>query len=255
MKVPAHEDNASLHIIPLENNGEFKENGKDCTRVPFVNWNLQLNYWKQNLKDTKAKILVIDTLTSFAQLEKGEGFDAGVIASKMTQLKQAVAAINRDIAIVIIHHTRKEQDGHIDFDSIANSFMLRAATDCNMIFRLAGKKNPKQRLLKVESRLASEYELTLELDDNMGYKVVPDRASSAGDEAEVDEEAAIWNACQAHPEYEELGEKKLGRTLQISHNQVNRFRKRYGPRYFTNARKNGTLESLTPPGEFPRKAK
>jgi len=84
----------------------------------------------------------------------GESFDAGVVTEKLTHLKQEIFGINRDIAIVILHHLRKVKEGdEPGFNDVANSFAMTAAPDSNMILwdpKIA--TDPNLRCIKVQGR-------------------------------------------------------------------------------------------------------
>jgi RecA-family ATPase len=223
-KIPAHKGNKTLNIIPLENNGVLTysvdtDGVESVIRTPFISWSKQLEFWKTNLEKTKAKLLVVDTLLSFAHLQGGDSFDAGVMGQLLAQLKQSVFSVNRDIAIIVLHHLRKGRGkGVKDFNSMAGSYALRASSDCNILL-LKGEKN--RRVIKTESRMGEVSERTIALDDE-GYRVLNEMQFNAA--------ARIEKALHENPEYKALSQEKLADVLKVGRQTIRTFLKN-NPQY------------------------
>lgn len=223
-KVPAHKGNKTLNIIPLENNGVLTytvdtDGVESVIRTPFTSWSQQLEFWKINLEKTKARLLIVDTLLSFSQLQGGDSSDAGVMGQLLAQLKQSVFSVNRDIAIIVLHHLRKERGQSVkNFNAMAGSYALRASSDCNILL-LKGEKN--RRIVKTETRMGEVPDRTIALGDD-GYRVL--------NEMEFNAAAKIKNALQEHPEYAALSQDKLADKLQIGRQSIRTFLKN-NPQY------------------------
>ena len=148
----------NIQLIPFDNNIVLNPEGED--RSPS-SWLEQVRLWQAAIDKWTPDLLVLDTYSSFAQLEGGELYDSGPIIRKLQQLKSLVIKAP-DIAIVILHHLRKEKNLQgfspvKSFHDIAGSYGFRAATDVNVLLIKPEKddKSPIRRV-DIEGRYESD---------------------------------------------------------------------------------------------------
>jgi hypothetical protein len=144
-------------------------------------WNEQIRLWKAAIEKNQAKVFVIDTFTAFAQFRGGESFDPGVVHTRGQALKELLVG-NPDLAIVVLHHLRKEPNIRggdnvtRSFSDIANSYALRAFSDTNvLIYKTSPNAEDEfKRTLVIEGRLThSQLPLIIELTKNGFVDVTP----------------------------------------------------------------------------------
>jgi hypothetical protein len=232
VKVPSIAENKKLHIIPLEMNCDWEEDGcwddgsPRYSQKPIEDWPQQVESWRRRIIETNAKILVVDTLVSFANLESGESFDAGVMTRIFMGLK-SLFTTRPDLAIIVLHHLRKGDGARPkpirSFADVAGSYALRAATDQNVVmFAPEPKHHPTRRRILVEGRFDEPYSFDVELGEG-GYQPLVNRAEPlpAG---RRDMQGEISEAVRADPQLAELSDRKLADKLKVTVHQVRVFR-------------------------------
>jgi len=170
-KVPGLTAARKVYFIPAENCAkitfDYDSHGeRQVYREPYVVWGEQLKFWADQLRETGAKIFVLDTLMTFIGLEAGGLNDPAAVAGRVASLKRALLGVNSKISILILHHLRKgdgnREKGAID---MAGSYALRASSDINVSL-ISGGNATYLRGLKVESRLRTVEERQIVLMNN-----------------------------------------------------------------------------------------
>src|SRR6185369_5367051 len=139
--------NTTEHALDDEGKPAFRE-------VPIGGWAEQVKFWGEMLLKTGARLIVVDTLISFSQLQNGESYDAGEITNLLTILK-ALYSIVPGLAIVVLCHCRKLSGTKParSFADIAGSYAIRAGSDMNiLLFAKDRKLYPRERTYVTEGR-------------------------------------------------------------------------------------------------------
>jgi hypothetical protein len=182
-------------------------------------------------------VFIIDTLTAFSNFKLGEGNDSGVVQARGQALKQLLVD-NPDLAIVILHHLRKEFNGRgretkvRTFADIANSYALRAMTDMNiLIYQPSSNKEHKcVRALKIEGRFVrGEEKQTVELsEDGKSFSLCTKKIEEDFGAADNgDDEVDLFNAFVKDPSLNELSEQKLHAMTGIPLRAIRSLRQKY----------------------------
>lgn len=228
-RVPGYDTNDLFLPIPVENNYVERERPVDGeikkVRTFPNSWEEQIDLWQTVIEREKASLFVVDTFSAFAQFRGGEAFDAGPVTTRLQQLKSLMATIP-DLAIVVCHHLRKEDEqkggGARSFHDIANSYALRAASDMNIIFYRPDRKeeNKNLRTMKVEGRfLEEEYEMSFrKVGDSFQQEAAPVREDPYKD---------IKQALTYNPDLAKLSIRKLADDLKIDEGRVKRFKQKH----------------------------
>ena len=164
--------NTTEHALDDEGKPAFRE-------VPIGGWAEQVKFWGEMLLKTGARLIVVDTLISFSQLQNGESYDAGEINNLLTILK-ALYSIVPGLAIVVLCHCRKLSGTKpaLSFADIAGSYAIRAGSDMNiLLFAKDRKLYPRERTYVTEGRFNEHITdadgLTVELsEDGSTFKYV-----------------------------------------------------------------------------------
>jgi hypothetical protein len=235
-RVEALKESRKLGFIPVENNFRYADGKKFYPR----NWSEQIVFWKEAIGKVEATLLVIDTFSAFAQFRGGEAYDSGPTTQRLQELKELVSEYP-GLAIAINHHLRKDDytdtGGDVldrNFNDIANSYALRAASDMNVIIYKPSKADANENLrkIKVEGRLIEErFECQYRLLKNHQFVRADGDAKKANDRTE--EQSLILKSLQASPELDNLANRPLSELLTkehgqtISEKQVRNFRNQY----------------------------
>lgn len=242
--VPALESNSRLHFIPLEMNCEWELEGHGdephnyghplYRAKVFTEWREQVDFWRKQIVKTHAKILVVDTFVSFARLESGDSFDAGVMTGLFMELKTLFQTRN-DLSIVVLHHLRKGDSNNPSpirkFSDVAGSYALRAATDQNIVmFAHGGKEHPNRRRIILEGRFGANESLDAELNGATYNRIDAEPVVEKQGIAAVDRQADIAGALNDDPRLDLLANKPLAEKLKewkITEHQIQVFRKKH----------------------------
>jgi hypothetical protein len=122
--------------------------------VPISSWSEQVKFWGEMLLKTGARVIVVDTLISFSQLQNGESYDAGEMTALLTALKTLYSQVP-GLAIAVLCHCRKlHGTAKIRrFADIAGSYAIRAVSDMNvLLFAENIETSPRERTYVVEGR-------------------------------------------------------------------------------------------------------
>jgi RecA-family ATPase len=189
-KIPV--DKAGVLYLALEDTGRrlkdrlLKLNAKSLDNLQFLTkWDrgfIELSEYLQQNKEIR--LVIIDTWGRFAKV--GNQNDYSETTEKAVELK--AIADNLDVAIVIVHHTRKKKkDSSKDWmDDVLGSQGLSAAADGTII--LQRSRGDKKADLLITGRDISEKELVLSFDLNCGgWKLEGDKK----DMQESDERQSI----------------------------------------------------------------
>lgn len=124
VKVPGFFENPKTFVVLVEHNCTWvpvihpvtKEHiedeltGEKAYKIDFFDtWEKQIEFWREMVIKTHAKVLVVDTFTSFARLKENANNDPGVIATRLMELK-GLFSTRPDLAILVIHHLRKPEN-------------------------------------------------------------------------------------------------------------------------------------------------
>jgi len=126
----------------------------------------------QDIKETEAKLVVIDPLFDALAIDDANGY--GIVNNAMKEL--LYIARGNNCHILTVHHTNK-RDIHGGL-AILGSQALRGATDCNMMLL---RRNDGTRLIESEQRLGDPFDLTsISFDEktrmlNLGRPIREDR--------------------------------------------------------------------------------
>jgi hypothetical protein len=223
-RVLLFEDNLVSKTIRKKQDNIFVE---EEVKVPPSTWDEQIAFWQTAIDKNNPSVFVIDTFTAFSNFKAGEAFDPGVVHARLQALKVLLKS-RPNLAIVILHHLRKEVAGGNQtartFGDIANSYALRAGTDQNvLLFAPNKKKAPNVRSLMIEGRFVdSEEEIQVEL--------TPDGFQLRNAQVEDDKRPAqelILEAVSRDPELNNLVVRDLADRLGISTKQVQLFRQKF----------------------------
>lgn len=123
MKVPGFFGNPKTFVVLVEHNCTWVPvidlktksvevddlTGQTAFRMEFFDtWERQIEFWREMVINTHAKVLVIDTFTSFARLKENANNDPGVIAQRLMEVK-SLFHDRPDLSILVIHHLRKPE--------------------------------------------------------------------------------------------------------------------------------------------------
>lgn len=232
--------------ILIENNRLLKpvseKNGNSYITVdrwvPPSSWDEQVEIWRAAIAESHATILVIDTLTAFSGFQRGEAADAGVVQARLQTLRNLLVDAP-NLAIVILHHLRKEDNlpgGKTmvrTFADMANSYAFRAGSDQNVLIykQDSNDENSHVRTIVVEGRFMGDkptdrfqVELTPTGYQRIVAPVSADDLKRQEKDAEVEELAQMIHE---HPEWEELGERKLKAASHKSERVIRAYREKY----------------------------
>lgn len=157
--------------------------------------------WMEKYPDTG--LIVIDTWGKFRQVKNGDDYDESVQAA--SELK--ALADEFDVAVVLIHHARKNAPADGDWmDSLLGSTGLAATVDTGMLLR-RGRGN-RDATLSITGRDVEENEFVLEFDVETGTWAL------TGTTAEVQESAARQEILDLLTESEPMSPKAVARELE-----------------------------------------
>jgi AAA domain len=181
-KVPGFFTNSKAFVVLVERNCTWQQKiGKD--RLPMVDpttgqpsyemvffdtWEKQIEFWRELIVRTHAKILVIDTFTSFARLKENANNDPGIIATRLMELK-SLFQTRPELSIVILHHLRKPESNPKhrhgqDENDVLGSQSYIAGVDQIVILSepQSGSPSPLRKLM-FKGRFEAESELGIAL--------------------------------------------------------------------------------------------
>lgn len=235
-QVPGLKDQMNFRTLLFEDNRyitQVSDGNKSYDAKVFpTTWEKQVELWKEVIKRNKAKVFIIDSFTAFSNFKVGEGNDSGVVQARGQALKQLLVD-TPDLAIIILHHLRKEFNGRgggdmhaRNFSDIANSYALRAMTDMNILIYRPSKKKELERVrtLKMEGRfIRSEETHQVELaEDGKAFSICKKAVREDDDWQEQ-----LLEACIANPELTKLSNDALHKELDVPLRAVRKFRKTY----------------------------
>jgi RecA-family ATPase len=235
-QVPGLDQSTNFRAVLFEDNRYITQvpdgnTGKSYDKVFPTSWEKQVELWKEVIKRNNAKVFIIDTFTAFSNFKVGEGNDAGVVQARGQVLKQLLVD-TPDLAIIILHHLRKEFNGRggnmqaRNFSDIANSYALRAMTDMNILIYRPSKKKELERVrtLKMEGRfIRGEETHQVELAENGKAFSICKKAIKEDDGWQD----LLLEACIADPELNKLSNEALRKELDVPIRAVRKFRETY----------------------------
>jgi hypothetical protein len=230
-RIPRGEYNNHVGFIPYEFNYieremPSRETGKTAIQKVFPGtWIEQINFWHDKVREIKAGLLVVDTFTAFALFKGGEAFDSGPVTTRLQQLK-SLQADAPDLAIVVCHHLRKEDEeeayGERSFSDIANSYALRAASDMNVIMwkPSARVEDKNLRSMKIEGRFLVE-------DANLSFRKIEDDFQLVDAPIRLHPHQVILSIIQKRPDLNRLSVRELSDEIGKTKSLIARFRNEY----------------------------
>jgi hypothetical protein len=230
-RIPNHERNSHVGFVPyefnyLEREHRNEETGKiEMAKIFPQNWEQQIGFWRERIRAIKAGLLIVDTFTAFAMFKGGEAYDSGPVTTRLQQLK-SLQADSPDLAIVVCHHLRKEDNkrayGARAFNDIANSYALRAASDMNILmWQPSGKAEDKNlRTMRIEGRF-------LEEEVSFHFRKVGEIFNPSDAPAKRNSHDRILEAIYAKPSLNALSVRDLANELGKSKSVIGRFREEY----------------------------
>jgi RecA-family ATPase len=226
--IPVEENHKRVEVKTLKD-GRYEpildtEGNPVMQDKPFADWKEQVEFWREQLLRTGARVIVIDTLISFARLKGGDSYDAGAMTALLMELKTLYSSVP-GLAIVVLHHCRKEgqwKGGDHEvrkFADMAGSYAIRAASDQNILLFSPDKKNdPRVRTVKVEGRFemgAEEgFDIRLSPDEN-DYELVPQLTWGKSLQQEK-----LHQAYAADPTIIDLTEREIAEKFDVTRHQV-----------------------------------
>jgi hypothetical protein len=219
-RVLLFEDNLLKKIITKQKDTAWVQ---EESFVPPSTWDEQVTFWEEAIRKNNAGVFVIDTLTAFSNFKAGEAFDPGVVHARLQTLKSLLKK-RPNLAVIILHHLRKEVAGQKvsrSFGDIANSYALRAGTDQNiLIYSPDKKKSPNVRCLSIEGRFVdSEESISIELTPE-GFRLLDGEIK-----AEPTPQEKLLELVRLKPELNDLSFRELADATGFSLRQVQIFRK------------------------------
>ena len=126
---------------------------------------VQIQQWLDSKADPR--LVVIDVFARVKDPSKTGGTLYDVEYASLGQLQQF--AQQAEIALILVHHTRKSEAGQDKFDQISGSTAITGAADTNMILRRQTDTD-NQAILEITGRDVEDMEWELDLDtDSLGW--------------------------------------------------------------------------------------
>jgi archaellum biogenesis ATPase FlaH len=230
-RLPGCDKNEHVWFIPYEFNYlEIDKRNADTgqmekNKVFLASWEEQVRFWQSKVREIQAGLLIIDTFSAFALFKGGEAYDAGPVTTRLQQLK-SIQTEFPDLAIVVCHHLRKEDQIHgkgvRSFSDIANSYAFRAAADMNVLLWKPSNKPVDKNLrnLTIEGRFIEE-------EFAISFRKEGDEFRACGPPVKPDPYLWIVNRVLEEPELNNLSEQALADELGVSRKKIRGFRKVY----------------------------
>lgn len=161
--------NGKILVLSEEPPILFKSKAKDYNllhpellilfRSSIEDWRECLSQIVKAIEEEKVELIVVDTLAEF--WDAGDENDAKKVLESLKVLKKI--AHNHEIAVLILHHTRK--GGGEDGEAHRGSSAIMGAVDIPAVLR-RDKSNPQKRILVTLSRVGSVPDQVIELVGN-----------------------------------------------------------------------------------------
>lgn len=149
--------NSRLEMM-IEQGKQFPENLLLTTEFPAIKEN-GIEYLQEIINDTPdLKLIVIDTLEKFIKRNGRESYSEDYLVTAELQK----IAIKNNIAIVVIHHTRKMQTD-VPLDDVSGTSGLTGAADTIMVLR----KHKGIDTLSIKGRDMEEVEFALDFKEGL----------------------------------------------------------------------------------------
>jgi hypothetical protein len=191
--VPGLSTNGKIGILLAEHN----RRGDNGQQYQIASWETQLAFWQERIRAFDPDVFVLDTLGAFFHLPAGGENDNGVMQQRMAQLR-LLFDVKPNIAIVIVHHARKEYENgrsqvrgddskYGDGSSIRGASALLGALDHSIVMtrpKGEGSKGSPKRYLSFQGRYPDSNDMTMDIErkPDMSYVVTKYSRPSENDQ-------------------------------------------------------------------------